>query len=164
MQLSSCTMSAPSPSSPSSPPAKPDLPRAGLSASHIGGFFFGHQERQNLAQERTTDMANLQQPTIKVGIVRITKLHVENKMFIPVSKTYPRLKRGGLTWQVFVVEPFNLFLVDNNNLLLVGTRPQPAQLYPGLAQNTINASTEYFCRHKHSRHGSAPHSCFILHT
>ena len=73
-----------------------------------------------MAQERTTDMANLQQPTIKVRIVRITKLCVENKMFIPVSKTYPRLKPGGLTRQVFVVQPFNLFLVDNNNLLLVG--------------------------------------------
>ena len=35
------------------------------------------------------------------------------------SGFHPTLKRGGLTWQVFVVEPFNLFLVDNNNLLLL---------------------------------------------
>ena len=55
------------------------------------------------------------------------------------SGFHPTLKRGGLTWQVFVVEPFNLFLVDNNNLLLVGTQISAGS---NLAENTINASRE----------------------
>merc|ERR1712038_1488946 len=46
-----------------SPP--PGLARNPVSPHNIGGFFFGQQERQNLGQDRSVDLANVQQPTIK---------------------------------------------------------------------------------------------------
>ena len=73
VQLSSWTwtMSPPPPPSPTSPttPTPPALQsRTSLSASNLGGFFFGQQERQSGGQDRSVEsvMANMQQPTIKV--------------------------------------------------------------------------------------------------
>ena len=67
------------------------------------------------------EMAGSGQPIIKVCRVEL-KLEpdcVKCNVLIPVSTSYPTLEGGGQTWQVFVCEPFNLFLVDNNNLLLL---------------------------------------------
>ena len=93
VQLSSWTWTmSPPPPSPTTSPTPPahHQARNSISASNIGGFFFGQQERQTSGQDRSVDMTNMQQhhqPTIKVCSNRnicnsVTKFEIENVIFL----------------------------------------------------------------------------------